>query len=264
MKKSFLMMAAVIGALCVCAAEVQDLSAVAKWSKSKNVKAADKGFTVTGRTMLLSSTLIPVDAAKKYKISVDAKSVANLDKKAWFFIGYQPYDANKRAIQPWSSFVVKNTATELAAAAKKGDKVIKVKNGAAFIKIAHAVIVFNTKDDLSDLPNKNIVARGVTAIAKKDGFWEITLVKPVTKDFAAGTKIRQHSDSGYLYAINRAVVGDTVKTFSGITNGFTDNGAWNGSKWPKGTAFFRVVILSNWQSSAANVIEYKNIKLTIE
>ena len=264
MKKSFLMMTAAVSALCLSAAEVQDLSAVAKWSKSKNVKAADKGFTVTGKTMLLLSDYIPVDAAKKYTLSIDAKCVAQADKKACFFVGYQPYTAHKRSIAPWSSFVVKNTATELAAPVKKGDKVIKVKNGAGFVKIAHAVIVFDAKDDLSDLPNTKIVARGVTAIAKKDGFWEISLAKPVNRDFAAGTKIRQHSDSGYLYVINRALVSDAVKNFSGTTNGFTDNGEWNGTKWPKGTAFVRIVILSNWQSSAANVIEYKNFKVTVE
>lgn len=70
-----------------------------------------------------------------------------------------------------------NTDTVLADAVKKGDKVIKVKDASKWDKRNFKIVAFNTKADLSDLPNRTF-SSNITKLEQKGDVWEITLQAP--------------------------------------------------------------------------------------
>lgn len=95
----------------------------------------------------------------------------------------------------------KGTDTELAAPARKGDTVVKVKDASQWDMLTPwGVIAFNAKDDCSDLPNRDVTQIAEKKIEKKGDVWEVTLKKPVAKDYPAGTRVRQQRfGATYLY-----------------------------------------------------------------
>lgn len=139
---------------------------------------------------------IKVDPAKKYRVSVKLKQSG--DKPALVYIGFIPYDAKGRIIFPWYVNSIKGSATVLAADAAKGAKSITVKDAAAWKKGKYDFVAFNTKDDMSDMPNRE--TEKISKIEKTGDVYTISLRKPLGKAYSAGTKVRQHRSSAtYIY-----------------------------------------------------------------
>ena len=172
------------------------------------------------------------------------------------------YDKNGRPINCINCATLVNTQTEVVADAKKGDTVLVVKDASKFKKSPYYSIVAGAKQDLSDLPNRNIIASGIKDFAKDGESWKITLTKPLLKDVKAGTSVRVHSAGGYLYTAGVKYVGKDWVTMSGKIKGIR-KGVWSGSVWPAGTAKADVIILANWNKQKTPV-QIKDVSLTIE
>ena len=226
----------------------------------KSVSASDDGFVIKGRFIqLLSKTDITVDPAKKYRVS--GEFCLKGGKKPWLYLGFAPYDEKGRPILPSQVNGNNKTLTTVAADAKKGDKVIKVKDASKWnINSPYSYIVFNAAEDYSDLPNRNSV-RTVAPNAKQAGeVWEITLKTPLKADIAAGTAVRQQFDGGtYIYTAGFFKTVGVWKTRTGTISGIAASGTPSNKFW-KGTETVRVLILGiNGEKQSET--EFKNIKV---
>ena len=170
----------VSGAL-LCAAEVTNYS-VKDISRilGKNVTFKENSVVCNGQSMLVGKKIIEIDPAKKYTFKFTA--VGNAEKATRLFAGFAMLDAQGRSTeaQHWQGY--QDTLTEVAAPAKKGDTVLKVKNGAKWRKGNYFTIACNAKADLSDIPNGNNIAENITDVKKVGDVWEITVKKPLRSD----------------------------------------------------------------------------------
>ena len=236
-------------------------------------ESANDAMAIKGSyTALFSKQEIKVDPARKYRISGDfclngGKPVLTCDKgdrgcrPVLLFLGFVPYDKNKVQILPNAVFGSNKTLTTVAEDAKKGDKVIKVKDASKWdTKSPHSYIVFNAAEDYSDLPNRNSVHTVAPNARQAGEVWEITLKTPLKADIAAGTAVRQHSDGGtYIYTGGAFKTLGVWKTRTGTISGIAASGAPANKFW-KGTETVRVLILA-LNGSKQSETEFKNIKV---
>lgn len=231
-----------------------------QWDKkarpSKNDPAA---MTFSTKTVLYSiaSPYIPVDPAKKYRLSGKFRLVNPPAEKAGRLkFGIQTYDKNKRPIQPEHTTVINRTATELTAAAEYGQRNVTIANGKTWRIVPNfSYIAFNVKDDFSDLPNRTTVA--ITAVKiQPDGKAVLELKEPLHEFYAPGTKVRMHHRlAAFLYggALNKVLSGefqDISGEFTGEQRGFSHNA------FRQGTAFIQVVVMLEGNGT----LEFKDIK----
>ena len=229
--------------------------------QAKSVSAsADDAMAIKGSyTALYSKQAIKVDPARKYRISGDF--CLNGGKPVLLFFGFVPYDKNKVQILPNAVFGNNKTLTAVAEDAKKGDKVIKVKDASKWdVKSVHSYIVFNAAEDYSDMPNRNSVHTVAPNARQAGKVWEITLKTPLKADIAAGTAVRQHFDAGtYIYAAGSFKTVGVWKTRTGTISGIAASGAPANKFW-KGTDTVRVLILA-LNGDKQSETEFKNIKV---
>ena len=222
---------------------------------SNNDAMAVKGANKT----LLSKEVIKVDPAKKYRIS--GEFCLKGGKPVLLFFGFVPYDKKKIQILPNAVIGNNKTLTTVAEDAKKGAKVIKVKDASKWdTKSMHSYIVFNAAEDYSDLPNRNSVRTAVPNAKQAGEVWEISLKTPLKADIAAGTAVRQQFDSGtYIYTAGSFKTAGVWKTRTGTISGIAASGAPTGKFW-KGTETVRVLILA-LNGDKQSETEFKNIKV---
>ena len=153
--------------------------------------------------------------------------------------------------------------TEVAEDAKKGDKAIKVKDASKWdTKGKYSSIAFNAKQDFSDLPNCDQLPTAVPNAQKDGEVWEILLKKPLGKNIAAGTLVRQHSDgAAFIYAGGLAKLTDKWITRKGVISGIAPVGNVSNKMW-KGTAKVRIVILL-LPGNADSEVLFRNIKVEV-
>ena len=176
------------------------------------------------------------------------------------YAGFTVFDKKGRMIGAIHSSVVPKTMTEVVEDAAKGATVIKIKDGSKFAK-KWGAIVTGAKADLSDLPNFNYIGN-IKSFEAKDGVWEVTLERPLTREIKAGTVIREHRRSGYLYTAGVKHIGKDWIVMSGSISG-VKAGTWNYKFWPAGAAKAQIVILANWGKKDLET-QFKDISLTAE
>jgi hypothetical protein len=154
-----------------------------------------KVFTTTqaGSTTLFLKK-IKVTPGKKYRLSVRFKKY--MGNKAYAYTGIIPYTQNGRIIYAQNGeYKTKGSFTELTKSAKKGDKVVFLKNSSAWKTGKYYVAAFNAQKDYSDIPNFDIVSG-----CMKNENNKITLRRSLKKNYPAGTKVRQHRyGTTYIY-----------------------------------------------------------------
>jgi hypothetical protein len=232
-------------------AEAGTIDGWSTWSKltvvADGAKSGTKCFKVTGKQEVLGMAPIPVDPEKTYELSGWFKAAG--DKPSTLYFGLMPLDKNMKRIEPHQVFVIAGSDTVLAEACQKSDTVIKIKDGAKWQVIKDCgVVAFDTDPagGLADLPNANTSSFGITAVEKKDGYWEVSLAKPCGKDYPAGTAVREQRAGGsYIYS---AAADKKIPTqwtqLAGSVKG-TAKGHSNCQFWP-GTAFVRIAVLANF------------------
>ena len=194
-----------------------------------------------------SDGLIPLDPKAKYKLSGFFMAEETPTKA---YIGFDCFDANKQRIRSMEISPIPKSETELVEDAKKGDTVLKIKDGSAwkFEKWTrpYGVVAFevDTSGAYSDLPNRKITLRGITAITKADGYWEVKLKHPMRENYPAGTAVRQQRSQGaYCWTRGRGVVKDKWVDIKGYKSGVSVGGQKTDMFWP-GTRYIRVAILN--------------------
>ena len=219
-------------------------------------------MTISHKVFVFSvaSPYIPVDPAKKYRLSGKFRLVKPLaGKPGKLKFGVQTFDRSKRPILPEHTTVINRTATTLASAAEYGNRTVTIANGKAWrIVPGFSYIAFGAKDDFSDLPNRTAIA--ITGIKHlPDGKAELELKEPVRKFFASGSKVRMHHRlASFLYggALNK-VLTENYQEFSGPFTG--EQRGMSHNIFRKGTAFIQIVVMLE----GAGTLEFKDIKWEI-
>ena len=167
------------------------------WSTTAIFNKVDQTFTLSpSRHTMISKEIIPIDTQSTYKMTVKL-SGANYSA---LFCGLIPVDKNGNIIYTRNSSVVRGSDSVLLQDVSAGSDTIMVKKAPNWKLHRYANVAFNTKPDLSDLPNFDVAAvKSVTG--KADGV-EVKFSKPLEKSYAAGTGVRMHTDGAtYIYLI---------------------------------------------------------------
>ena len=253
-----LLAAACIGML--SAQEIFSVAEPADFIQAKRIAKAEDAFAVKGNSYLFSTKSFTLDPEKKYQIS--GEFCLKAGKPMVVYLGFAPYDGKNRIIDARKVNVNKTSLTEVAEDAKKGDKVIKVKDASKWnTKTKYSYITFGAKEDYSDLPNRDQQATVVPNAQQNGDAWDILLRKPLTKDIAAGTPVRQQFDgASYIYTAGSCKLSDKWITRKGTISGIAPVGnVWN--KMWKGTEKVRVVILFLSGDKTSEAL-FRNIKVT--
>lgn len=251
----------VISAFLCCNAEVIDLTNDSVWQPLDNVLFHEKTITATGRAMLRSKQIFNVDPAKKYTIKLTA---ASKNVPAMVYVAFIPLGKYNEELATSTFYCHRNTLTQVAADAKKGDKKIMVRYGDHWKIRPASCVVKNAKADDSDIPNKKVVAGALASAVKKGNLWELTFKTPLRSDVKANDFIRQHQGGGYLYfGGSKKLEPNKVAVMQGTITGRAAPGLYNFKKWPHNVNKARLVLLLDWSNKNA-LIDIKNATLTIE
>jgi len=219
-------------------------------------------FEVTGHAWVFNTEHIPVDSNSEYRLTGWFKS--GNDKANQVKLGLLLFDENKRSIDSTSVYVLEGSETVLAAEAQNGGTIIKVKDASTWEPLfqkKQLTVAFDADDsgEYTDLPNRNCYA--VTGLEEKNGAWEVTLAKPISADFVAGTKVRAHRTSiHYTYAFEMKDHLAEWTEGSGVINPMVKSGAPQNAFWP-GTKYVQILILANWQQKSGEVLQFGKISL---
>jgi hypothetical protein len=176
-----------------------------KFTKAPKIIELDgkKVFATTPKSYPVYSLKkkIKVDPAKKYKVSAKVKQLG--ENPALVYIGFIPYDAKGRVIDPkCGSNNTKGSLTALTAPIAKGATTLTVKDASKWKKGNHHYVALNAKEDMSDIPNFEL-AGVITKIEKTGDVYTISFKTPLGKAYPAGTTVRQHRSGGtYIYTKN--------------------------------------------------------------
>ena len=254
--------AALLAAGVLSAQEVKTFNKAADWKKSPAVTDGE-GFLKVSKQVMLASPRFKIDPDKTYtvKLSVRAENIQGKDF-SWCLAGFAVFDKKGVAISCDNVNAIKDTLTEVTADAAKGTSVLKVKDASKVKSVSSCTIVKGAKEDLSDLPNRKTLARGIQKVEKKDDGWEITVRGKLFADAKAGDTIRVHSMGGYLYTAGSRNVRDKWTVMQGKIKGSSKSG-WAGNKWPVGAEYAQFIILANWSGKKLET-QFKDVSLTIE
>lgn len=232
-----------------------ELGGVSGWTKfagtaSTSLEGAN-AFVLNGGndsdSTAFSEDLIPVDPDARYELSgffMSEEGMANVH------LGFDCYNAARQRITSEQVAPVPGTETELLEDVRKGDMVVKIKDGSAWVfeealTPKYGVVAFDVDASgaYSDLPNRKLSKTGINAIRQVDGQWEVELANPMGADYPAGTTVRQQKTSGaFRWVIIKGVGAKWIELRAEIS-GVSTAGPEQGKFWP-GTRFVKVAILN--------------------
>lgn len=258
MKKiSILTLSGLLALTALCGGEMLDFPEKADWQDSPNLKTLPGDVLEFSKGAVRSTETVKAEPGKTTIISGEFRCPVP-GKKVRVFFAFSPLDAQKKNISALHVNAIANTDTVLTAPVKKGDTSVIVKDGSKFNKGMR--IVFNTKEDYSDLPNRDI-SSGYFAKSEKlaDGTWKITFQSKIYKDYPAGTKVRAHASGGYQYAAIFDLADTKWKSVKGTVKGMVKKGM-GGASWAPGSKFANIVIFSNGKAP----VQFRNIKYEVK
>lgn len=215
---------------------------------SERAHSGNHCFHQKGYNIRLSKELIPIDPSKTYVLSGWFKSVGQAESHLYF--GCAPFDADKQPIASHTVSVIPKTETALAEPCRKGDKIIRIRDGAKWQPSPHMYVAFEIDDsgEFADLPNRKMTAKGITKAEKEGGAWAVHLQLPCRRSYPAGTKVREHrGGSTYIYNVaGRKPVPMEWTEFKGRTKGESKHGLTT-RQWWHGTRYVQILIMANFQ-----------------
>ncbi|MBR2625158.1 MAG: hypothetical protein IKD23_02030 [Lentisphaeria bacterium] len=246
----FMMMAA--GLICcgsVMAAEEYSFATPEAWQNPALLEAKENSLVISGPKQLVGKKLIKVPEGGDLKITGIFRAVEGTPADT-VYIGFRTYDANRREFQHVNVHPVAGTATTVVADAKKGDTFIMVADASKWKNIHSPV--WGAKEDLSDLPNYNILP-AIDKIEKVGDAWKVTFKKVLPVAIPKDTGVRLHQPGGFMYY-----------TFVTTQNKFA-NPPRNTTKkaiWPH-VKYVRFLVLANWRHNKEAKMEMIDPKVTI-
>ena len=205
----------------------------------------DEVYTVTkAAPRILSAEIFKVDPDAVYELSGKFRNTGSEPQKKLLFFGAEAYSAADKLIGSPQVNIFPGTETELAKDLKKGDKTVYVKDASKWNKKnSAAVIAYQIKDGLADLPNP-LHSPNITKVEKQGDVWAISLKMPSWNAFPAGTPIRQHAHGPgrtFFVCQYRQIAPGKWQSFKGRISGIAPHGAVL-NKWWKGTVSARICI----------------------
>jgi hypothetical protein len=226
-----------------------------KWDGGPVVDAGNNAKMIKGTGVRFAAGSVKIDPAKTYRLCGNFKAAVPSDK-GFLLFGMAPHNAAGKPIHPLQVNPVSDSDTVLAASAKKGDTKISVKNAEKWRKANNTAIAFNTKTDYDDLPNHDLVE--IATINQN----EVTLKKPLSKDYPAGTPVRQHcSGNTYMYsgAAYKKVPSTDWTEFSGEISGEAISGLPMNQFW-RGTSSVRIMLITSQPDVMFRDIRFEEIE----
>ncbi|MBR2373922.1 MAG: hypothetical protein IKA87_06795 [Lentisphaeria bacterium] len=261
MKKiSFILMSLFCVAATGAAEFLQPVSVDDLAGSVSDVKAIKGGFRINTQNRnfkLGSKKMIKIDPTKKYRVTCEMRQTPGKksDGKLYFFI--DSIDGANRSIVCDTVFAIPGSETVLAIHAKKGDKVIRVKDASKW-KNKWSRVAFNAKADFADLPNFDLAV--VTGIRQHGSVWELTLKEPLKNDYATGTALRNHSAGAtYRYLWGAVKPGEQWTKLDTVIQGVCrEYEAGYLKKWRPGVVNGRICFFIN---GSGIDVEIRNLKV---
>ena len=193
MKKTALFLTAAIAL--ACAAEPVRLapSSPEDFTEGERLQMQDGAFAVTKNGTFFTRVRVPIDSSKPGTLTAEYKLLPDATP-AQFVIALDSVDAKGVRLLGAHLFGYKSTETVLAADAKKGQRILKIKDADRWQKPAYrrgTMVAFYVKPDSSDLPNRSLSS--LIASISPDG--EVKLRYPLAASYPAGTPVRIHRDT---------------------------------------------------------------------
>ena len=247
----FMMMAA--GLICcgsVMAAEEYSFATPEAWQNPAMLEVKDNSLIVSGgMKWLTGKKLIKVPEGGELQITGTYRAVEGTPKDT-VYLGFRTYDANRKEFKEVNIRNVAGTETVLTADAKKGDTFIMVADASKW-RNNHSP-VWGAKEDLSDLPNYNILP-AIDKIEKVGDAWKVSFKKVLPADLAKDTAVRCHQSGGYMYYV-------FMSTAPGATNPKRNTN--KKGIWPQ-ARYVRFIVLANWRGGKDAKFEMIDPKVTV-
>lgn len=266
MKKLFASFFCAIVSVTAFAAEVYEYNTPEDWEKKAVIEVLPDGvLEFTGKQDITTAKSFKVDPRKKVTLSFEIRATED-SIDTMVYAGFQQQDSDRIILEPVYVRQEIGSLTTLTEDAKAGATKLKIRKPTRWIKPVYRGynIVFDAKDDLSDLPNTS----GIPLVAETDlpdGIVEITLKKPLPKDYPAGSQARFHIGGPYMYSALDAqkLSSEWIKVSCTITG--TDPAAMDFKKWWIGTKYAKLLFLINYKDFAKQKrTQLRNIKISIE
>ena len=209
-------------------------------------------FKIFGPVTLKSGKTYPVDPQNRYRFSFELRGYGYSSAP-----GFECLDKDGKPILPAHVNYMEETDTVLDADCGRGDRIIRIKPAKnMWKKSSYAVVAFDTKDDLKDLPNRNVTAPGIREVRKCGAYWEVTLSNPCPFAYPAGKKVRLHS------ALDKTVRGAVASSPAWIRETVETSQNFDPEKpamlYP-GTRYIRLLIHANTNGpNKGYVSEFRN------
>ena len=266
MKKMTLLFFCAFVSAAAFAADVYEYNTPADWEKKAVIKVLPDGvLEFNGKQNITTAKSFKVDPQKKITLSFEIRARED-SVDTMVYAGFQQQDSDKIILEPVYVRQEVGSLTTLTEDAKAGATKLKIRKPSRWIKPVYRgyYIVFDAKKDLSDMPNTS----GIALVAEKDlpdGIVEITLKKPLPKDYPAGSQVRFHIGGPYMYSALDAkkLSSEWIQVSCTVTG--TDPAAMDFKKWWIGTKYAKPFFLLNFRDFAKQkYTQLRNIKITIE
>lgn len=205
-------------------------------------------FSVTGKKIsLLTSNFYSPASGKKNAVSMKIKNIGETQTK--IYVGYMVFNKEKMVLNdknyPYSK---KNKSFTVVKAEEGDDRIIVNTKGFEYFwrKAGGCYLAFDTKEDLSDIPNVNLLSETLKDIRPlSDDEVEITLDKPLSKELKKDTKIRIHGVNGpqLYYKVQNLAPGEEI-TLSNHIGKDENNLSYSIESFSKGVYYFKPLIYS--------------------
>ena len=175
--------------------------------------------------------------------SVTAKNTG--DVPARIYVGYRIFAKDNTPLDN-RNYPFNRDANEVlnVVLAEEGSKTILVDSYPKWTK--NCYIGLNAKEDLSDLPNKELNTGKVVDIKKNDeNRVEIEIDKPLNQSLEKGTKIRIHGQGGgFLYVTMQVLKPGEEETYTSEIKLDNQSFVYSAKGFPKGTYCIQPILLS--------------------
>ena len=217
-------------------------------------------FIVEGKnSMIFAKDFIHVSSNNRLDLSVTVKNVGENDTT--IYVGYAFYDKNKVLIEA-NCYPADYVNSVLTVESVNSEKAFIIVDKQPQWKKNYS-IAMNASNDLSDIPNSNLLDALVTNVEYlHQGKAKIELNKTLGGDIVPGTKIRLHRISGpYIYkGIKALSPGEVYFNQSSIAK-YDSYLYYNANAISKGVYYVKPLILSYSTSNNPNSIKIINWSL---
>ena len=229
---------------------------------------------------------IPVNPGKNYRLTTWARSGedggTNYNASNYQYLGIAPFDIDGSMIDPFTySKYPGSTDTTLTVALTAGATTMTVANATGWADAGTQAYMRGfvwygyTNSKGYTYPNYTYsrnISYYVSSTYQSSGTWAIggisgnviTLTAPWPgPTIPAGTAVRNNTSGGtYKYITIAGAVPNAWTNFEGFIGGIDTGGTQDQNKFPYGTAFVRLLFLTNYHGLADNNIRYSNVNFT--